>query len=113
MERRWIILIFAAALTLGCSISKKEAYTVKPVAFSSEEVEEGRVLFHKFCNSCHPDATAGLGAPIVTTSIPGIAIQFQIRNGLGAMPAFSEEQISDEEVNKIVDYIQALRGQKN
>ena len=109
MGRRLVFSIVVVIFYLGCSSSKKEAYTVKPLAATSEEVEEGKVLFHKFCNSCHPAGTAGLGAPIVTTSVPGFAIQFQIRNGLGEMPAFSEEQISDEEVDKIVEYIQALR----
>lgn len=109
MGRRLGFIIMVFIIAGGCSSSKKEAYTVKPLDISSQEVAEGKVLFHKFCNSCHPDGTAGLGAPIVTTSIPGFAIQYQIRHGLGEMPAFSEEEISDEEVDKIVEYIQALR----
>lgn len=109
MGGKYIYSAILMVVCLSCSISKKEAYTVKPLAITTQEVEEGKVLFHKYCNSCHPSGTAGLGAPIVTTSIPGFAIQFQIRNGLGEMPAFSEEQISDEEVDKIVDYIKALR----
>ncbi|SDK72157.1 Cytochrome C oxidase, cbb3-type, subunit III [Salinimicrobium catena] len=110
MGGRLILIVIVIFLSWGCS-SKKEAYTKQPLAEMSQEVEEGKVLFHKYCNSCHPNGTAGLGAPIVTTSIPGFAIRYQIRNGLGEMPAFSEEKISDKEVDKIVDYIQALRDE--
>lgn len=109
MGRNLVFLMIIFMISSGCSSSKKEAYTVKPLAATSQEVEEGKVLFHKHCNSCHPDGTAGLGAPIVTTPIPGFAIRFQIRNGLGKMPAFSEKVISDGEVDKIIEYIQALR----
>jgi mono/diheme cytochrome c family protein len=113
MGGRSVLLSFIILMCMGCSSSKKEAYTVKPLSNMTEEVQEGKVLFHKHCNSCHPGGDAGLGAPIVSTSVPGFAIQFQIRNGLGDMPAFSEEEISDEEVDKIVDYIQALRDRPN
>lgn len=109
MGQKLIFLIMIFMIGSGCSSSKKEAYTVKPLAATDQEVEEGKVLFHKHCNSCHPDGTAGLGAPIVTTPIPGFAIKYQIRHGLGKMPAFSEKEISDGEVDKIVEYIQALR----
>lgn len=109
MGGRSVFLSVIIFVCMGCSSSKKEAYTVKPLADMTEEEQEGKVLFHKHCNSCHPNGTAGLGAPIVTTSVPGFLIQFQIRNGLGTMPAFSEEEISDEEVDKIVDYLKALR----
>lgn len=113
MGGRIIFLAIVILMGMGCSSSKKEANTVKPLANMTKEVQEGKALFNKYCNSCHPGGDAGLGAPIVSTSVPGFAIQFQIRNGLGDMPAFSEEEISDEEVDKIVDYIQALRDRPN
>lgn len=110
MVGRLVFILMVLIIGGGCSSSKKEAYTVKPMVISSQEVEEGKVLFHKYCNSCHPNGTAGLGAPIVTTPIPGFAIRYQIRHGLGKMPAFSEKEISDGEVDRIIDYIQALRN---
>ena len=36
-------------------------------------------------------------------------MRFQVRAGLGAMPSFSEEQISDAELEDLLDYIVALR----
>jgi mono/diheme cytochrome c family protein len=34
---------------------------------------------------------------------------FQVRNGLGAMPAFSEDEISPHELDDIVAYMKARR----
>ncbi|MDQ4147959.1 MAG: cytochrome c [Pseudomonadota bacterium] len=42
----------------------------------------------------------------------GRLIRFHVRHGLGAMPSFSEEQISDSELNAIVSHLQALRQQE-
>jgi mono/diheme cytochrome c family protein len=36
-------------------------------------------------------------------------IRFQVRHGLGAMPAFSEKEIGDRELDDLVAYLKALR----
>jgi mono/diheme cytochrome c family protein len=41
--------------------------------------------------------------------LPGGLIEFQVRNGLGVMPAFSEEQIGDAELDALVAYLMALK----
>jgi mono/diheme cytochrome c family protein len=52
---------------------------------------------------------AGLGPALNNKPLPGFAIRYQIRNGMGAMPAFDEEKISDKEAKNIVAYLKALR----
>lgn len=103
------LLVLLVILTItGCSPRKGVPYT-EPLTNMSKEVQQGKVLFDNFCNKCHPNGAAGLGPALNNKPLPGFAIRFQIRNGLGVMPAFDEEQISDEESKNIVAYLRALR----
>jgi hypothetical protein len=36
-------------------------------------------------------------------------MKFQVRHGLGAMPSFDEERISDQHLDQLISYLQALR----
>ena len=36
-------------------------------------------------------------------------VRMQIRRGLGAMPAFGEDELADAEVAAIADYLRSLR----
>ncbi len=75
----------------------------------STPVERGQIAFDAQCDTCHVGAAAGLGPASTTSHCRGGLIRFQVRDGLGAMPSFSEEQISDSELNAIVGHLQALR----
>lgn len=109
MKRLVAILILAPVLfSLSCK-SRKEAPYITPLENASIEVQEGKLLFHNYCNKCHPDGTAGLGPSIINKPLPDFLIRFQIRNGLGVMPAFKKEYLPDEDVKKIISYINALQ----
>lgn len=71
--------------------------------------QESRLLFEDNCHQCHPHGGAGLGPALNNKPLPEFAIKAQTRKGLGAMPKFSEETLSDESLNKIAKYVQALR----
>lgn len=102
-----LMILLVLAVT-ACSARKGIPYT-EPLAAQDNEVQHGKVLFDKHCNSCHPNGTAGLGPALNNKPLPGFAIRYQIRHGIGAMPAFEEEKISDEESGEIVAYLKALR----
>lgn len=51
------------------------------------------------------DSTRPLASPV-----PAFGIRFQVRHGLGAMRAFSQDQISDSELDAVIAYLQALRS---
>jgi mono/diheme cytochrome c family protein len=74
------------------------------------EVQLGERVFDANCSQCHPGGTGGLGPAINNKPLPGWLIEFQIRHGLGAMPAFSSEEVSDEEMDAVVKYLKWLRG---
>ncbi|MDC4226474.1 MAG: cytochrome c [Candidatus Manganitrophus sp.] len=57
-----------------------------------------------------PEGEAGLGPALNNKPLPGWMIRFQVRHGLGAMPAFSEKEISDRELDDLViAYLKAFR----
>src|SRR5205814_920910 len=72
-------------------------------------VSSGQVAFMHFCNQCHPGGAAGLGPSINNKPLPPAMIKMQVRHGLGVMPAFSEQQIPDDQLDAIVAYLKWLR----
>jgi mono/diheme cytochrome c family protein len=61
------------------------------------------------CSQCHPGGEAVLGPAINNKPLPAFLIRFQVRHGLGAMPAFSEERVTDSDLTDVIAYLKALR----
>lgn len=61
------------------------------------------------CDQCHPRGEAGLAPALNNKPLPAFLIKFQVRHGLGAMPSFSKDDISDQDLEDIILYLQALR----
>jgi mono/diheme cytochrome c family protein len=80
-----------------------------PLNISDPQLALGQQVYGKYCQECHPGTAAGLAPGISDKPLPGWLIKFQVRHGLGAMPAFSEEHISEKELNAVVAYIRELR----
>ncbi|HEX6982441.1 MAG TPA: cytochrome c [Balneolaceae bacterium] len=79
-----------------------------PLPLTDSSVVQGRIHFMAHCHKCHPSGETGLGGGI--NKIPfNFLKRFQARHGLGVMPSFTEREISDEELDKILAYLQALR----
>jgi mono/diheme cytochrome c family protein len=62
------------------------------------------------CYQCHPGGMAGLGPAINDKPLPGWLIKTQVRQGLGAMPSFDESELSDADLEALVEYISALKN---
>lgn len=75
----------------------------------TDELEAGRITFNNKCASCHPGGRAGVGPSIINKPLPKFLVRWQIRHGLGVMPAFGEEVLSDEEVREVAEYVTHLR----
>lgn len=96
-------------LTAGCGTARRGALYGGPLEIESPQVRKGQQVFMRHCHQCHPGGTAGVGPALNNKPLPGFLIKFQVRHGLGAMPAFSEEHISSEELDALVAYLKALR----
>ena len=104
-----IVMILGVLLTAACSARRGEPI-VGPVAISEPGIARGQQVFMRECYQCHPGGEAGVGPAINNKPLPGFLIKFQVRTGLGAMPAFSQGEISAEELDHLVDYLKALRN---
>ncbi len=92
---------------LGSACAVREA----PITSENDSVvalaRRGEQLFKENCNVCHPGGGKGLG-PALERSIARESQLFQIRNGFGLMPAFSEEALSKDDVDAVLAYVDSL-----
>jgi len=105
--------IFIIALLAACN-SRKTHNTANTdasgnVIFTGDELK-GMRLFMANCNRCHPAGEKGVGKSLVDKNIPDLAIRFQIRHGLGDMPSFNEDQLTDPDIDKIISFVKILRN---
>jgi len=107
------LLLAAAALAgPGCSSARK-AEIPESQFQSDSQLTQGRIVFMHNCNQCHVLGGPGLGPAINDKPLPAAAIKTQVRVGAGAMPAFSKEDITDEQLDAAVKYLEALRQQES
>ena len=104
-----ILLLLAAA----CGTAKRGEPAYASVPDSEPAIAQGRVVFNNFCHKCHPGGEAGLGPAFNDKPLPGFLMRFQVRHGLGVMPAFKERVISDDELDNLIAYIKTLRKAKH
>ena len=103
-----LLLLFVAA----CGTAKRGEPAFAPLPDSEPAIAQGKVVFDTYCTKCHPGGEAGLGPAFNDQPLPGFLMRFQIRNGLGVMPAFKERTISDEQLDHLIGYIKTLRKAK-
>ena len=105
-----VAILVAAAAGAGCGAEHRgepEGPRVRP---DNRTEARGEKLFFRFCYQCHPGGAAGLGPALNDKPLPELAIKTQIRKGVGAMPAFSDQLLSDADVDAIAAYVQELRA---
>lgn len=102
-------LLLVGLLLAGCGSARRGTPVQPPFNPASQQVQQGRQVFMRFCNGCHPGGEAGVGLAINNKPLPGFLIRFQVRHGLGVMPSFSEEVISDEQLDALSAFLVRLR----
>jgi mono/diheme cytochrome c family protein len=104
-----LALLALAPVLASCGPAYRGEPISGPLNISDPKVALGQQVFDRNCQECHPRTAAGLAPGITDKPLPGWLIKFQVRHGLGAMPSFSEERISERELNAVVAYISKLR----
>ena len=110
LHRLLLLALLASSLLLGACGGGSDGDDDAVSADTSDQANAARDLFASTgCAECHgPD---GEGSDTVATSLVGtrmIIQQFQtrVRNGRGsAMPAHTPDQISDEEIRVLYDWL--------
>ena len=112
MKNNLCILLLFLLLIAACGTAKRGEPAFAPVPDTAPAIAQGKVVFDTFCHKCHPGGEAGLGPAFNDKPLPGFLMRFQIRHGLGVMPAFKEEVIPDAELDNLIAYIKTLRKAK-
>lgn len=104
-----VVALLAASVAAACGTARRGVPFTGEHTPPTEQVTLGQRVFAANCNGCHPGGTQGLGPALNNKPLPGWAIRFQVRNGLGAMPSFSSEEIDGEQLDALVSYLVWLR----
>jgi mono/diheme cytochrome c family protein len=102
-------IVTSLLVLCACATTRGSEPVRGPLVVDSAEEQQGQVVFMRECNYCHPMGDGGLGPALNNKPLPKAPVKLQIRKGLGAMPAFSEQQLSDAEVDAIFAYMLVLR----
>jgi mono/diheme cytochrome c family protein len=110
--RRCELLAIATitAVLLACGARQRGEPAGPPIAAATAEEPHGRQLFQKLCYKCHPGGAAGLGPALNNKPLPEVAVRTQIRKGVGAMPSFGSDMVSDDDVAALARFVHALRN---
>ena len=104
-----ILLSLLVFLIISRCSAPKRVPAAEIVSMPTEELERGRILFNQNCATCHPGGMSGVGLAIINKPLPASFIRFQIRKGVGVMPDFDEDVLTDEQVEHIAEYLVYLR----
>jgi mono/diheme cytochrome c family protein len=77
-------------------------------AVAPSELEQGRRVFIRHCQQCHPGGGAGIGPSLKLKPAGSFRLKTQVRMGKGKMPAFSPSQINRDDLQRLVAYLQTL-----
>jgi mono/diheme cytochrome c family protein len=103
-----ISVLIGVVLSAGCASSRRRP-PLGPAPALTGQAATGQVAFMQKCNRCHPGGEAGLGPGLNDKPFPDFLKRFQVRHGLGVMPHFDKEELSDAQLDAILDYLKALR----
>src|SRR5215212_8605293 len=105
----WAMSI-ATIMVAGCATARRTEPLAPPLDLSNPKVARGEKVFFQHCHQCHPHGQAGLGPAIVNKPLPEFLMKFQVRHGLGTMPSFGGEKIPPDDLDALMAYIKAVRG---
>ena len=108
-----IFVVAAGILVAACSARRGEPLGYARTGNPDPHVARGRVVFMQNCHKCHPGGEAGLGPAINDKPLPEFLMKTQVRVGLGAMPSFREHEISGRDLDDLIRYLKALRGNRS
>lgn len=109
---RALATAWAALSVVGCGSARRGEPLRGPLMLADASAENGQRVYMRSCHKCHPGGEAGLGPALNNKPLPKFLVKFQIRHGLGVMPAFPKDQISDPELDDLATYIAMVRNRR-
>lgn len=109
MNTRILLAISLAASLAACGTAKRDEPEAGPFVPKNAAERNGQLVFDRECSKCHTGGEAALGPGINDKPLPEFLMRTQVRVGIGAMPGFTEQEISDKELDELMAYMLALR----
>jgi mono/diheme cytochrome c family protein len=109
---RIFCLLAVSLLVASCGSALRDEPSTAPLRADGGELATGQRVFAEHCHQCHPGGAGGLAPAINDKPLPVWLMKTQVRVGLGAMPGFSKDKISDEELDSLMAYLKALRVER-
>jgi mono/diheme cytochrome c family protein len=116
IARRIALVLIALALGLGataCGGDDEEAgdtTTEETTTTGETGTAAGAEIFTANCGTCHTLSAAGttgtIGPSLDDIGLDAAAVEEQVRNGGGGMPAF-QDQLTDAEIAAVAAYVAA------
>jgi cytochrome c6 len=103
------MLAMMLILTLATACPEAEPPPAKVPPDTAPAVTAGRAVFDQHCNACHPGGGQGAGPALRGRNLPEDEIRTVVRQGAPGMPAFGENQINEQQLTNLVQYIQSLQ----
>ena len=106
------------ALLVDYVASLGDGPSIPEVAPGKADLDRGGTLYRVNCAACHNwDGKGGAlvygdNAPLLHV-VPTQQVAEAVRIGPGTMPAFAEEQLSDEELRDLLGYVEYLRDPRD
>ena len=111
VSHRWFAsaLLAFTLIGLGCRGVRRGEPLTGELDRTGPKIERGELVFQVHCHQCHPGGEGGLGPGLNDKPAPVWLMKTQVRLGLGVMPAFDKQQISDDQIDDLMAYLIALR----
>ncbi len=74
------------------------------------DASAGATVYATFCDGCHPGGAEGVGPDLHGRTDEAAEIRALIRHGEDRMPGFDADQISDEDLENVMAYLQDSFG---
>lgn len=112
LRSAWLGTTLLLGALTACAPAYRGEPLTGPLELNTPTLVLGQRVFGANCQQCHPGGAGGLGPSLNDKPLPGPLIAYQVRRGLGAMPAFSDERLNDQELHALVLYLERLRSQR-
>jgi mono/diheme cytochrome c family protein len=117
-----LMLVWSSLLVMGCAtinefgggpVARRPNVVPEVQLRDNPGIAEGQRVFMEHCNQCHVGGAAGLGPSLNDRLLPPWFVKFQVRRGLGAMPAYSSSVITETQLDDVTAYMRYIRLHPN
>ena len=104
-----MVISMIICLVISCISRRSEPIKRATFTPANESIANGERVYMANCQKCHPAGEGGLGPSLNANPAPQFIKRFQMRHGLGVMPAFSTAEISRSDLHDISGYLRAWK----